>query len=162
MMPELLIQVLGWFLSIVVILKIIGWGVTLICKYWPEIENSKTPPNLEVSGTVTDSEIDKNGRRIIHGVNLLEVSVVHDPPNPHCVIGQDEEGQVVEALPDMLERAGDIMVAHNILVLFLGEASASEGQTLRVRLWDRISKGEFYPFDSDAEKRLMTAIMEDE
>ena len=47
---------------------------------------NKKPKGFEVGGYITDSEIDKNGNRIVHGIKLLEISIVDDPPNPHCII----------------------------------------------------------------------------
>lgn len=124
-------------------------------------EKMPLSPGMEVSGTITDSEIDKNGNRIIHGINLIEISIVDDPPNPHCVIDQAETDRRIAAMRHSMKRVGDELAAHEVVYLLLGYEFQGEGQTLRVRLGGRIRTGEFYPFDSDAEQRLMKAITED-
>lgn len=73
----------------------------------------------------------------------------------------DDEDRIIEAMPEIRKRVAHEMLAFDILGDYLGDPVQDEGQTLRVRLGDMIRKGEFYPFDADAETRLMKAITED-
>lgn len=75
---------------------------------------------------------------------------------------EDRNYRRIKGIIDVATRnAWDMICANELIYDFLGYPCHGDDQALRNQLQDRIHNGEFLPFDADAQRRLMTLILED-
>jgi len=73
---------------------------------------------------------------------------------------REQEDKVLAAMSEIRKRFAYKMIAMEYIYEWLGHPFQGEGRTKRVILAERVRAGEFYPFDSNAERRLLEAIDE--
>lgn len=72
------------------------------------------------------------------------------------------ENWAVKHFPEIMVLSFHRLAALKMLGDLLGCPYKGEGRTKRVILAERIREGDYYPFDGDAERRLLEAIEDDQ